>query len=67
MSVFYITLPECLIRFDLVGRDTLLYFDATADVTPAHIPFINNSGEESYDTIIGGIMYRQKPIYCKIP
>ena len=56
-----------MIRFDLVGCDTLLYFDAAVDFTPAHMPFMNNSGEESYDTIIGGIMYRQKPIYCKIP
>lgn len=56
---------EYMIRFDLVGRDTLLYFDATADFTPAHIPFINNSGEESYDTIIGGVMYKQKPIIVR--
>lgn len=56
---------EYMIRFDLVGRDTLLYFDAAADFTPAHMPFINNSGEETYDTIIGGIMYKQKPIIVR--
>ena len=54
-----------MVRCIVVGCDTLLYFHAAVDVTPAHMPLINSSGKESFDTIIGGIMYRQKPIIVR--
>lgn len=56
---------EYMVRCIVVGCDTLLYFHAATDFTPAHMPSIDNSGKESYDTIIGGIIYRQKPIIVR--
>lgn len=56
---------EYMIRCTVAGCDTLLYFHAAIDFTPAHMPLINNSREDSYDIIIGGIMYEQKPIIVR--
>ena len=56
---------EYMIRCIVEGTDTILYFHAAADFTPAHMMSFSNSGKESHDTIIGGVIYRHKPIIVR--
>lgn len=56
---------EYMIRCIVEESDTLLYFHAAADLTPTSLPIIYNLGKETYDTIIGGVIYKQKPIIVR--